>query len=129
VSAPSIRDSDHAECGGVKVTRSRRSESHTKSSTPTLVFLLTYWALDVRQKKFSRASSSVPMAYIVVKLQYVVGVAGLCRLASKSESQSFRQRGGRPPKLNTFSLPTPGLLQRGQSKSTVMSEASAFTLV
>jgi hypothetical protein len=39
------------------------------------------------------------MAYIVVKLQYVVGVAGLCRLASKSESQSFRGRGGQAPKV------------------------------
>jgi hypothetical protein len=36
------------------------------------------------------------MAYIVVKLQYVVGVAGLNPQESKSESQSFWGRGAGP---------------------------------
>jgi hypothetical protein len=43
-----IPDSENAKCGGV---------SHTKSSTPTLVFLYLIWALYVMQKLYPRLRS------------------------------------------------------------------------
>jgi hypothetical protein len=56
------------------------------------------------------------MAYIVVKLQYVVGVARLCRRASKSESQSFSGAGVQAPKLEHIFASNTGTFAAGTIK-------------